>query len=122
VIAVAGTVAACSSGPQRGQVSGAAAEFVAALTSGDGSSACDMLTSDARQSVTGATEVPCARAVLTVDERGDAVTSVQVWGDAAQVHVGADVVFLRRISGRWLVSAAGCTPRPHRPYDCTVGN
>jgi hypothetical protein len=58
---------------------------------------------------------------VSVDEKGTSVSSVQVWGDAAQVHVGQDVVFLRRVSGRWLVSAAGCVRQPAGPYDCDVG-
>jgi hypothetical protein len=59
-------------------------------------------------------------AITSIDEQGVTVSGVQVWGDAAQVRVGGDVVFLRRISGEWLVSAAGCQPQPKRPYDCKV--
>jgi hypothetical protein len=44
-----------------------------------------------------------------------------VWGDAAQVHIGGDVLFLRLTSGRWKVSGAGCTAQPEGPYDCQVG-
>jgi hypothetical protein len=112
---------ACASRPQRSPVSAAAVRFVTAVAHRDGAAACRDLTPDAQQSVTGATDVPCSKAVVSVDENGTAVSSVQVWGDAAQVHVGQDVVFLRQISGRWLVSAAGCTRQAEGPYDCDVG-
>jgi hypothetical protein len=111
----------CASSPDHRPVSAAAVDFVSAVADGNGAAACRVLTSDAQQSVSGATDVPCSKAVVSVDEKGTSVSSVQVWGDAAQVHVGQDVVFLRRISGRWLVSAAGCVRQPAGPYDCDVG-
>jgi hypothetical protein len=111
----------CASSPDRRPVSAAAVDFVSAVADGNGAAACRVLTSDAQQSVSGATDVPCSKAVVSVDEKGTSVSSVQGWGDAAQVHVGQDVVFLRRVSGRWLVSAAGCVRQPAGPYDCDVG-
>jgi hypothetical protein len=111
----------CASSPDHRPVSAAAVDFVSAVADGNGAAACRVLTSDAQQSVSGATDVPCSKAVVSVDEKGTSVSSVQVWGDAAQVHVGQDVVFLRRVSGRWLVSAAGCVRQPAGPYDCDVG-
>jgi hypothetical protein len=124
VLIVAGltlVTTACASSPDRSSVSAAAVAFVSSVADGNGAAACRDLTSDAQQSVSGATDVPCSKAVVSVDEKGTAVSSVQVWGDAAQVHVGQDVVFLRRISGRWLVSAAGCVRQSEGPYDCDVG-
>ena len=118
-LAVATT--ACASSPDRSSVSAAAVRFVSAVSRGDGAAACSDLTPDAQQSASGATNVPCSKAVVSVKEQGSTVSSVQVWGDAAQVHVGQDVVFLRLMSGRWLVSAAGCVRQPAGPYDCDVG-
>ena len=123
-VAVAVTVlavgTACSS-PDRSTVSSTAVSFVTSVEQGDGQAACKMLTQDARSSVAGATDVPCAKAVTMIDESGRSVHGVQVWGDAAQVRVGADVVFLRRGDGRWKISAAGCKPQAQGPYDCKVG-
>jgi hypothetical protein len=34
--------------------------------------------------------------------------------------MAGDVVFLTVSGADWLVTAAGCTPRPERPYDCQV--
>jgi hypothetical protein len=99
-----------------------ARSFVRALESGDGGAACDLLTSNARQSASGATDTPCDRAITSIREDGSQVHGVQVWGDAAQVRISSDVLFLRRISGRWRVSAAGCKAQPPGPYECTVGS
>jgi hypothetical protein len=102
-------------------VEGAARGFVNAVRNGDGGAACGLLTDQARSSIAGALDVSCPHAVTHVVERSGAVRGVQVWGDAAQVRIGSDVVFLRLISGQWLVSAAGCTKQLKGPYDCTVG-
>jgi hypothetical protein len=120
-VALAAALAGCSSTPHRDAVTDAAVAFVGDLEKGDGAAACGLLTSDARTAVSGATDTSCADAIASVKERGGPVSSVQVWGDAAQVHVGGDVVFLRRISGKWAVSGAGCKPQPAGPYDCQVG-
>jgi hypothetical protein len=72
-------------------------------------------------SVSGATNASCASAVTGVKEQDGDVHGVQVWGDAAQVRIGGDVVFLRLVDGHWRVSAAGCTPQASGPYDCKVG-
>jgi hypothetical protein len=119
--ALALAVAGCSGTPHERGVAAAARSFVAKVKAGDGAAACALLTEDARSSVPGATGQPCAEAISHVKEQGGAVRGVQVWGDAAQVRVGDDVLFLRLTSGEWRVSAAGCTPQPEGPYDCEVG-
>jgi hypothetical protein len=43
-----------------------------------------------------------------------------VAGRQAQVRLGGDTVFLARSGDGWVVTAAGCDPRPDRPYDCEV--
>jgi hypothetical protein len=78
------------------------------------------LTTTARQSVAGATNAPCAKTIVMLNERSQEVQGVQVWGDAAQVRLPDDVLFLRQVAGVWQVSAAGCTRQPVGPYDCTV--
>ena len=125
IIVVAGVVAAtslvaCSTSARRDGAVDVARDFVAAVSAHDGDGACSLLTSDARESVTGATNASCADAVVNVEERGATVGKVEVWGDSAQVHIGSDVVFLLRERAGWLVSAAGCTPQPDAPYKCDV--
>jgi hypothetical protein len=113
--------AGCSSGPPNAAAEVAARNFVNAVRNGDGSTACGLLTDQARSSIGGALDVSCPRAVTHVAERSGSVRGAQVWGDAAQVRIGSDVVFLRLVSGQWLVSAAGCTRQLKGPYDCKVG-
>ena len=64
---------------------------------------------------------PCPDAVLAAD-LADArdVQDSQAFGRAAQVLMDGDVVFLSVFDDRWLITAAGCTPRGDRPYDCTL--
>jgi hypothetical protein len=111
----------CAASPHRGAVVTAARSFVADVARHDGQAACSLLTDDARSSATGATDASCADAVLGVRAHADRVSGVQVWGDAAEVRFGSDVLFLRLVSGHWRVSAAGCTRQPVGPYDCRVG-
>jgi hypothetical protein len=110
----------CAASPQRADVSTAAESFVAALERGDGAAACKLLSPRAAESAPGATDASCADAVKSVQENGHTADSVQVWGAAAQVHIGNDVLFLQRLSGHWLVSAAGCQQQPVGPYSCKV--
>jgi hypothetical protein len=114
--------AGCSSSPNGGAAEIASRNFVNALRHGHGSAACRLLTDKARSSIAGTLDVSCSNAVTHVVERSDNIGSVQVWGDAAEVHIGADVLFLRLISGQWRVSAAGCTRQPIGPYECKVGS
>jgi len=120
-VTLALAVAGCAGTPHENAVTAAARSFVAKVSSGDGAAACALLTDDARSSAPGATDQSCAQAISNVKEQGGAVGGVQVWGDAAQVHIGEDVLFLRLTSGKWKVSAAGCKPQPEGPYDCQVG-
>lgn len=119
-IGVLGGLTGCQSSPQRSAVQGVAIEFVRAVEDKHGQEACALLTPDAKESVSGATHVACETAVLNVDEHGSDMHSVQVWGDAAQVKVGSDTVFLRRLSAGWQVRAAGCQSRPKAAYKCDV--
>ncbi len=125
--AVAGAVLAaglvgCSAGG-RGSPAGpqrAVEAFEAALQRGDLSAACGLLAPPTRRELEADGE-PCAEAldqqdVPPVAPAGD----LEVFGDEAIAHLAGDVLFLTNVAGRWLVSAAGCAPRPDQPYDCEV--
>lgn len=118
--AMVAVLAGCASDTERQQVQAAAVEFVTAVEGSDGPGACALLTTDAAESVSGATDTPCAAAVLNVDEHGSQVHHVQVWGDSAQVKLGTDTLFLRRLQNGWQVRAAGCQSRPGAAYRCDV--
>ncbi len=119
ILAVGGSVG-CTSGAEQSRVRAVAAEFVTAVQDGNGGDACALLTSEAEKSVSGATDVPCATAVLNLDENGSQLHGIEIWGDAAQVKLGTDTVFLRRLPTGWQVHAAGCQPQPGAAYDCEV--
>jgi hypothetical protein len=120
LVAVPALLSSCTS-PHAEAVSAAARSLVAELEQGDGAGACGMLTPKARTSTTGATDETCAHAITSLREHGTTISHVTVWGDAAQVRIGGDVLFLRRINGSWLISGAGCRPQPSGPYDCEAG-
>lgn len=112
----------CSPAGQRKAAVDVATQFVTAVTRHDGSHACDLLTATARSAARGATDTPCSQAVLNVRESGTQVRGAQIWGDRAQVKMGADVLFLERLDAGWRVSAAGCQPRSRTAYECDVGS
>lgn len=115
------STAACSTGSHDAAVVKVTQAFTSAVQHRDGTAACALLTDDARQAVSGATDIPCAKAVTSAANPGTSVRTVEVWSDTAQVRIGADVIFLRRTGNTWKVSAAGCKPQPAGPYQCTVG-
>jgi hypothetical protein len=48
-------------------------------------------------------------------------TSVEVWGEEAQVKLADDTLFLTRTSDGWKVMAAACRPQAEQqPYDCQL--
>jgi len=117
---IAGAAAGCTSSTQRPRVRDVAVEFVQAVQDKKGQAACMLLTDEAEESVSGATDVSCEEAVLNIEEDGTAVHSVQIWGDAAQVKLGNDTVFLRWLPAGWQVRAAGCESQPGAAYRCDV--
>jgi hypothetical protein len=113
-------LAGCVPGGKRSAVVGVATRFVDDVSRHDGRGACAILTDNAKRSASGATDTPCEQAVLNVKGNGTTIRGVQVWGDSAQVKIGGDVVFLRRLKSGWLVDAAGCRPQPRAAYQCDV--
>ena len=120
VLVVLGGIAGCTGSTQRSQVQRVAVDFVTAIEDRNGAGACELLTSEAEESVSGATDVACETAVLNLDESGAEVHHIQIWGDAAQVKLGSDTVFLRELPDGWQVRAAGCLSQPGAAYNCDV--
>lgn len=113
-------LAGCTPSGSRDAAADVAAQFVDAITRHDGGQACGLLTANARSSASGATDTPCAQAVLNVKENGIDIHAVQIWGDRAQVKVGTDVLFLAHFDTGWRVNDAGCKPQPRAAYACDV--
>ena len=110
---------ACAA-PGTDGVTRAADDWLAAARAKDATTLCRLLTPAAAESaVTGDQTCPQAVGDLRLPGAGP-VGEIEVWSDRAQVRAGADTLFLTRIDGDWRVSAAGCTARPGRPYDCEV--
>jgi hypothetical protein len=118
-VAVTGCALGCSNSGTAAP-SRTAQQFVTAVRDGDGRAACALLSEQARSAAEGMGDASCAELVTGLKEHDTGVHGSQVWGDTAQVRIGSDVVFLRRVDATWWITAAGCTARPHRPYDCEV--
>jgi hypothetical protein len=116
------TAAGCASVDDRGQAAAdVAARFMSAVGGRDGAAACALLAPDTAEAVSDSGEKPCAEALL--DEQLPAagtVTGTDVYGQWAQVRLTGDTMFLAVFPEGWRVVAAGCTPRPERPYDCVL--
>ncbi|MEU1117626.1 hypothetical protein [Streptomyces sp. NPDC005879] len=45
---------------------------------------------------------------------------IDVFGRQARAVTDRDTLFLSSFPGGWKVTAAGCTPRPEKPYQCLI--
>jgi hypothetical protein len=113
-------LAGCGAPAGSDEVTATAREWLAAARARDGQRICQLLSPAAAESAATGGKT-CAQAVGDLDlPGGGTVDAVQLWSDEAQVRTGEDTIFLVRLAGGWRVSAAGCTPRADRPYDCDV--
>lgn len=117
--------------PDAATAGAAAQDFYRAIAAGDGETACALLAPVTVESLEDDTGEPCADGVLegevgetltarATDATTRATRATRVAGRQAQATLADDVVFLTVSGDRWLITAAGCDPRPHRPYDCVL--
>jgi hypothetical protein len=127
LIRIAGVVAVlalagCGSVRDRSDAAGSVAvRLLTAAEAGDGETACATLAPDTVAELEQSAEKPCAEAILDEDlPQPGAVAGTAVYGQWAQVKLSDDTLFLAVFPDGWRVVAAGCTPRPERPYDCVL--
>lgn len=120
---ISGFLAGCATSvePEGDRVRRVAEDFATAVKEQRGGDACSRLSPETVREVEQSEGKPCASAItgLSLPRHGP-VSSVDVYGRSAKVALGEDVVFLAVFGDDWKVVAAGCTPRPAAPYDCTV--
>jgi hypothetical protein len=101
------------------EVESVGAAFAAA--DGDPAEQCELLTANTRTALVEEESSTCEEAIGLVPLGAGEVTSVEVWGEEAQVRLTDDTLFLTRTTDGWRVSAAACTPQgEERPYDCQL--
>ncbi|WP_433824631.1 hypothetical protein ACQP2E_21035 [Actinoplanes sp. CA-015351] len=112
----------CSSVGDRAEAAASTAErFLQDVHDGRGDAACAVLAPDTVAELERSAEQPCAEAIVADALPPPApATETSVYGQWAQVRLTGDTIFLAIFPGGWRVVAAGCTPRPDRPYDCTL--
>ncbi|HEX5569148.1 MAG TPA: hypothetical protein VFY14_19895 [Streptomyces sp.] len=114
----------CGCGASQERIDGAsaaAASFAEAAQAGDGAAMCAVLARETKQELEHSERSTCDEAV--VEQRlptTGPVLETDVHGRQALVKLRDDTLFLSRFSTGWKVVAAGCTPRPGRPYQCLV--
>jgi hypothetical protein len=82
---------------------------------------CAALAPSTREELEQSAKQRCEQAIGGQDlPSAGAVRGVDVYGDQARVVLEHDTVFLARFSAGWRVTAAGCLPRPQRPYQCEI--
>lgn len=97
-------------------------QFTAAYERKDGASACEELTTDARNQLESDEREPCEQAILSLELSGGAVTQVDVAETDASVDLAeGERAYLDKTTEGWRISALGCKPQPSdAPDDCEL--
>jgi hypothetical protein len=122
-VAVALSATSCGSlSPNPSAAAQAATAFRSDVQRSDGAAACGLLAPETRHEVVQSAGKPCAIAILHEGVSGGRASPVHVdaYGQAARVVYADDVVFLADFPAGWRLTAAGCTARVDRPYDCSL--
>lgn len=122
VVVVLAMAGACGTPSERRDgVTAQVARFERALDAGQHERLCTVLAPSTRDELEQSAKRPCAQAIGEQDlPAAGPVRRVDVYGEQARVVLDHDTVFLAHFPTGWKVTAAGCTPRPQRPYQCEI--
>jgi hypothetical protein len=121
VVAGLAMITACGSSPDADAAAQVSQSFHRAVSAGEGQAACEVLAPGVVDELEESAGTPCEQAI--VDEglpAAETILESAAFGTGAMVVLDGDVVFLAEFDGGWRVTAAGCTPRADRPYDCLL--
>jgi hypothetical protein len=108
-------------GEREAAASRAAVRFEKSIQRADGTRACAALAPQTRQELQHSAKTSCAKALFEEQlSPAGTVREVQVYGRQARVVLAADTLFLSVFPSGWKITAAGCEPRSHQPYQCQI--
>jgi hypothetical protein len=114
-------VGGCGGDVRRHEVEDVSATFHRAYTDQDAAAACAVLAPPTKSALEQSAGKPCDAALLSEELPSVGTPErVEVFGTSAQIRYDGETTFLARYQGGWKVIAAGCSYRPHQPYDCTI--
>ncbi|MEU9212187.1 hypothetical protein AB0D27_30680 [Streptomyces sp. NPDC048415] len=122
VVVALATVSACGTlSERRDGVTAEVTRFEQALHAAQHERLCAALAPATREELEQSAKSRCEQAIGEQElPAAGAVRGVAVYGDQAQVVLEHDTVFLAHFPAGWKVTAAGCRPRPQRPYQCEI--
>ena len=122
VLVCAVSLTGCATlGERESAASRAALRFEESVRHADWSRACAALAPQTRQELTESARTSCVKALPEGQlPYAGALRESKVYGQQAQVVLSTDTLFLSAFPTGWLITAAGCEPRPHQPYQCKV--
>jgi hypothetical protein len=119
VLAMAGACGTPSE--RRDRVTALVTRFERALDAGQQERLCAALAPSTREELEQSAKRRCTQAIgeQALPAAGG-IQRVDVYGEQARVVLAHDTVFLAHFPTGWKVTAAGCRPRPQRPYQCEL--
>ncbi len=116
------SVSGCASLSDREDAATASAlRFETAIARQDSAALCAALAPGTRQELEDTAKSSCEQAISGSDvPDASGVQRVDVYGRQARVVLDADTLFLSSFPDGWKITAAGCEPRPRKPYKCEL--